>query len=154
MLKKILAIVLIITVSLFISTSVFAEGTNMMDNAKNVVNDVVGNAQNVVNDATDGIKNVTGNAENTMNGVTDNVINDMNANNDNVNTMMDNGAIDNGDITSDLNGDYSATRTTATDTITTNSYVWIILAIAAIVVIGAIWYYAVRSTNDNHYDDK
>ena len=126
MLKKILAIVLIVTVSLFISTSVFAEGTNMMDNAKNVVNDVVGNAQNVVNDATDGIKNVTGNAENTMNGVTDNVINDMNANND----------------------------TTATDTITTNSYVWIILAIAAIVVIGAIWYYAVRSTNDNHYDDK
>ena len=65
MLKRILAIILIITVSLFISSSVFANETNMMDNAKNTVNDVMHNAENVVKNATDGIKNVTGNAENT-----------------------------------------------------------------------------------------
>lgn len=152
MLKKILAILLIVTVSLFISTSVFAEERSMMDNAKNMVNDVVGNAQNVVNDATDGIKNVTGNAENTMNEATNNITDNTDQRNDN--NAMDNGIIDNGSIAGDVDGAYSAARTTATDTVTTNSYVWIILAIAAVVVIGAIWYYAVRSTNNDHYDDK
>ena len=53
-------------------------------------------------------------------------------------------------------GAYSATRTTATDTNTTSySYLWIVLAIAAVIVVGAIWYYATRTTNgDNNHNDR
>ncbi len=50
--------------------------------------------------------------------------------------------------------DYSATRT-ATNGITNNTstmWVWVIVAIAAIVIIGLVWYYG--STNNNHHNDE
>ncbi len=50
--------------------------------------------------------------------------------------------------------DYSATRT-ATNGITNNTstmWVWVIVAIAAIVIIGLVWYYG--ATNNNHHNDE
>lgn len=160
MLKKILAIILIITVSLFISNYVFAEERSMMDNAKNAVNNVMHDAQNVVNDATDGMKNVTNNVENNVNNATNDIRNTIDNTTDNITTNENNqnDIIDNGAVMGDdyVNGSYSAARTTATDTNTNpTSYLWIVLAIAALVVIGAIWYYATRVTNDNdNYHNK
>ena len=50
--------------------------------------------------------------------------------------------------------DYSATRT-ATNGITNNTstmWVWVIVAIAAIVIIGLVWYYG--ATNNHHHNDE
>ena len=50
--------------------------------------------------------------------------------------------------------DYSATRTATNDIInnTSTMWVWVIVAIAAIVIIGLVWYYG--STNNNHHNDE
>lgn len=50
--------------------------------------------------------------------------------------------------------DYTATRTSA-DGLTSNAstmWVWVIVAIAAIVIIGLVWYYG--STNNTHHNDE
>ena len=48
--------------------------------------------------------------------------------------------------------DYTATRTTAdltgTPTNTATTWVWIILAVSAVVIIGLVWYYATQNNND------
>lgn len=140
MLKKTFSLLIAIFL-IFITTNVFAmngEFGESMNKAGNNIRNVVGGAENVVENVANGIG--TG-VQNIGNAFTDN---DMN--NDN----MDNGSLE--------NGGYAATRTATPRTtsntnsgIGTNAWTWIILAIAAILIVGLVWYYAKQ--NKNQYDD-
>ncbi len=141
MLKKTFSL-LIATFLILITTNVFAandEFGQSMNKAGNGVRNVVGGAENVLEDAASGIGAGMQNMGNALKEGT--------TNNDN----MDNGSLE--------NGGYSATRTatpraTADNNATgigTNAWTWIILAIAAILIVGLVWYYAKQ--NKNQYND-
>lgn len=139
MLKKVFSL-LIVTFLVFFTCNVFAannEFGDSMNKAGNAVRNVVGGAENVVEDAASGIGAGVQNIGETFN----------NGNNDN----MDNGSLE--------NGGYDATRTATPRTISDNNgtntnsnmWTWIILAIAAILIVGLVWYYAKQ--NKNQYND-
>ena len=106
---------------------------NMGNDVKNTINGatntVVDGVQNLAEDVRSGI----GTAENTIeDGITN--MGD---------TMMDGAR----DITDAGDDDYTATRTATEDATTINNtaattWTWIIIAIAAIVIVGLVWYYA------------
>ena len=102
-------------------------GNNIKNTINGATNTVVDGTQNLAEDVRSGI----GTAENTI----ENGINNMgNAVMDGANSIEDADA-------------YTATRTAADDATTGNAmnsttWVWVILAIAAIVIIGSVWYYA------------
>lgn len=92
----------------------------------------------------DNVRNV---AEDVMNGVNGNCRNDKNDNiynngNDNRNNNTDNNVFTNG---------YNAVRTSvddmATGNMSTTTWIWIILAVAAIIIVAMVWYYAVQDNN-------
>ncbi len=124
--RKTLIILSILFALLLISTLSFAS-----DDVKNGVHSatdtVIDGASNLANDARKGV------------GAIENTIED--------------GAKDIGNAVFNDNTDYTATRTATTGT-TTNGmnstlWTWVILAVAAVVIIGLVWYYA---SQDNHVD--
>lgn len=137
MLKKTFSLLIAIFL-IFITTNVFAmngEFSESMNKAGNNIRNVVGGAENVVENAA---SDIGAGVQNIGNAFTDN---DMN--NDN----MDNGSLE--------NGGYAATRTATPRTtantnsgIGTNAWTWIILAIAAILIVGLVWYYAKQNKNE------
>jgi len=141
-----------ITISIFsifalLSCPVFA--SNMMEGAENTLNGIRDGVQNMVNDAgnamegaRDGIFNVIDDAGNTARDMGNDMTNDYYTNDFNNNTNS--GAIQN--VTGD---DYTASRTAATDVNNTNNAtVWVVLAIAAVLIIALVWYYAAQIKND------
>ena len=140
--NKSLIIFSIILAILFISTISFA--TNDMSNdIKNgihsVTDTVVDGTANLANDVRSGIQN----AENTVENGTRNVGN-----------AVSEGMNDVGDAITDNDG-YTATRTTAGDTAGTgimNSsiWTWIILAVAAVIIVSLVWYYASQHNHIEH----
>lgn len=146
MFKKILAISLTFLIALFISSTVFANSENIMENGKNAINNIMHDAQNMVTNATDGIKDATGSFENSANNMT----NDL-KDNENIDDNMNNRNTT--AIPGDTSGldDYSATRTTTTN-ITNNSFsiMWIILAVAVLVIVAALWFYGTQNNIDNN----
>lgn len=115
---------------------------NSMQNviSGNVVNDT----GNIVRDGINGVENGTRNVGNTVN---DYMNNGGNINNDNINN-------NNNTATTGLNnGNYNTARTSVDQTLnggintmTATTWMWIILIVAAVTIIAAIWYYA---TQDN-----
>ena len=106
---------------------------------------------NVGND----VKNATENAGNTIkDGAMDagGAIKKMeNATNDVKNTMDNSG----NSTSENLTGDYNTTRTTAEDTTATATndatmWMWIMLAVVAVLIIGLVWYYASQTNNNRH----
>lgn len=104
---------------------------NLGDDISNTFNDVESGIEDVANDVMDGEVTTDNNYRN----------------NDD---MTDRNYID-----STTNG-YNAYRTTTDGTITgtdttmsTTTWMWVILAIAAIVIIAMIWYYAVQGNDNN-----
>ncbi len=91
----------------------------------------------------DSVRNV---ADDVMNGVNGNTRNDRNNdknnNNNTRNNHMDNNVFTNG---------YNAVRTSvddvATGNMSTTTWIWIILAVAAIIIVAMVWYYAVQDNN-------
>ena len=123
MLKKIVSLLTVATL-VFFTSSVFAatnEVKDSMTSAGNTIRNVVGGAENVVEDA-DGSEWFT-------------------------NTF------DNNDATT-----YNATRTTARTAaesttgsflgMSANTWTWFVLAIAAIAIVGLVWYYAMQNKNE------
>ena len=112
---------------MFISTISFANN-DIKDGVHSATDTVIDGASNLVNDARKGV----GAIENTV----------------------ENGAKDIGNaIHHDNTNGYTTTRTATTGT-TTNGmnstlWTWVILAVAAVVIIGLIWYYA---SQNNHVD--
>lgn len=148
MTKKIFAFILVLTL-IFATSCVFAanELKDSMDKAKNTVNNVANGAGTIVKDAgtaiTDGVKDVG------------------NAINDGVRGIG--GAVADGanKVTSDMtrtdnvgnNYDYTAVRTANEGTImgmSPNTWTWFVLAIAALAIVGLVWYYAMQNKNEYH----
>ena len=148
--KSIIFVLAILMLSLFSSICFAADSGNSInlgneimqsiDKTENSMKNVV--SGNAVRDAgnmmRDGVNSV-GNGINNMGNSVNNGVNHMeNGMNDGMNRME--------------NGDgYNATRTTAeattvNNTMTTTTWMWIILALAATIIFVAIWYYA---TQDN-----
>lgn len=125
--RKTFIILSILFALLFISTISFANN-DIKDGVHSATDAVIDGASNLVNDARKGV----GAIENTV----------------------ENGTKDIGNaIHHDNTNGYTATRTATTGT-TTNGmnstlWTWVILAVAAVVIIGLIWYYA---SQNNHVD--
>lgn len=156
MTKKVLGIVIAIAV-IFATSYVFAannEMGNSMNKATNTVRNVVGGAENVVEDTATSIGNGVRNLGNTFTDGAARVTNDGTVNNNDMNNdNMNNNNNDNN------NTGYTATRTatgtTGTGTflgMSPNLWTWFVLAIAAIAIVGLVWYYAMQNKieyNDN-----
>ena len=125
--RKTLIILSILFALLFISTISFANN-DIKDGVHSATDTVIDGASNLVNDARKGV----GAIENTV----------------------ENGAKDIGNaIHHDNTNGYTTTRTATTGT-TTNGmnstlWTWVILAVAAVVIIGLIWYYASQNNQCN-----
>lgn len=136
MYKKSLILVSVILLALFI----FSGFVSAADNVKNGVSNVVNTVVNGVNAMGADVRNGIGNAENGIEGA---LKIDGNQNNDNNNNMANS-----------RNNGYDATRT-ATDALAGNNtstlWIWLIVAIAAIVIIGLVWYYGAQNTT--HHDE-
>lgn len=124
-------------------------------------NDVKNGIHDATDTAVDGAKNLTEDVRNGV-GAVENVVEDGAKN---IGNAISDGARDVGNAVSDGandmgradtdNGGYTATRTTAADLTNTNNmnstlWTWIIIAIAAVVIIGLVWYYAAQHNNDEH----
>lgn len=139
MTKKILAV--LVAIFLLLSTSyVFAANNEVGDSmhkATNTARNVVGGAENVVEDAAGAIG--TG-------------VKDLG------NTFTDGAAR----VKDNANDGYNATRTATARTANNNTFLgmnsttwtWFVLAIAAIAIVGLVWYYAMQTKNEynNHND--
>ena len=136
MLKKVSIILFIAFCFLCVSNFCFATDNNMGNNIKNTVgsgvNTVVDGVGNLAEDARNGVGHIENGIENTFN-------------------------MDNGDNRNDNAGNYNATRTAITDSgnnggmlgiDTTTMWIWVILAIAAIVIVGLVWYYGSQNNID------
>lgn len=110
------------------------------DSMQNVVSgNVVKDAGNMVNNEMNMITNGVRNAGNAVTGTVDNMDGNNDRRNDNTAVMGTN------------NGNYNTTRTTADQTInngintmTATTWMWIILIVAAVTILMAIWYYATQ----------
>ena len=97
--------------------------------ARNVTDNVF--SGNMVNDAKDTVKDSENGVKTGMDDAKNGVVN----------------------MTGTNAGDYNATRTTTegtavgTGTMSTTTWMWIILAVAAIIIIAAIWYYATQNND-------
>lgn len=148
MLKKIFA--LIIALSLIVCTSyVFAN---------NELGDSMNKTGNTIKGAAEGARNVVGNVEN---GVEAGAAGVMNGIKDLGNTFSAGASRVTNDANRAMtsnNNNYSATRTSTGGTfmgMNGNTWTWFILAIAALAIVGLVWYYAMqndtnRANNDNH----
>ena len=136
MYKKSLILVSVILFALFI----FSGFVSAADNVKNGVSDAVNTVVNGVNAMGADVRNGIGDAENGIKGA---LKIDGNQNNNNNNNMANN-----------RNNGYDATRT-ATDALAGNNtstlWIWLIVADAAIVIIGLVWYYGAQNTT--HHDE-
>ena len=124
-------ILLIAFLLIAFSTVCFANdmGNNIKNTINGATNTVVDGTQNLAEDVRSGV----GTAENTIENGVNNV---GNAVMDGANSIEDAG-----------DDAYTTTRAVADDATTRNAmnsttWVWVILAIAAIVIIGSVWFYA------------
>lgn len=100
------------------------------ESAHNVVNTVSNGAGSVGNMVSQGAGNIGNSMQNTMN----NGFNSINTNNG----------------TNNVGNDYTATRTSDDAQfagMNSTSWIWLIMAVVAVVIIGLVWYYAVQNTN-------
>lgn len=135
MYKKSLILVSVILFVLCIFSG-FVSATDEVKNAvSNVTNTVIDGANHLGSD----VRNGVGNMEN---GIEDALDFDKNGTTD----MM------NDNTKAGTSSDYTATRTTANGTNNNNAstlWVWLIVAIAAIVIIGLVWYYGTQNRPHN-----
>ena len=152
MYKKSLIILSIFFAVLFISTLSFAamDGNTVKNAVNSGTNTIVDGAQKLGNSVRNGIGNAENGIEDAL--TVDDTNNNMNNNDYNNNNNNDNnGNNDNRTMDSSISTDTGYTATRTSDTLATNDmtniWVWIALAVAAIVLIGVIWYY---TTRNNH----
>lgn len=118
------------------STVCFANdmGNNVKNTMNGATNTIVDGTQNLAEDVRSGI----GNAENTIEDGARNIGNAVMGGMDNMGDTFDN--------------DYTTTRTTAEDVSVINNtaattWTWIAVVIAAIVIVGLVWYYSTEHAN-------
>lgn len=98
-------------------------GNTIMDSTEKAGNSVM----NATNTTKDGIQNATNEVGNTLENMT---------------------------TTENLTGDYNTTQTNADTQLTQSNnstmWMWVMLAVVAVLIIGLVWYYAVQSNKNNH----
>lgn len=112
--------------------------------ANNEMSDSMNKAGNTIEHATDGVRNVVGNVENGAARI-GNGVQDLG------NTFADGAArVANDGVTLNANNDdqYTAVRTATGGSfmgMNGTTWTWFILAIAALVIVGLVWYYAMQN---------
>ena len=137
--KKIIIISTIFVIVCLFTSICFANTENMMDAAKNTTVDLKDEITKSIDKTENSTRNVTQDMMTKgeqMKNSTKNMINNMTGNN---------------------NSGYNTTRTAVDDAyfgtagMDTTTWLWMILAIAAIIIVAAVWYYAIQET---HIDDE
>ena len=144
MLKKSLIIASVFCLIVSLSSLVFA--SNIVSGTENVLRDIGNGVQSMVDDAGNSVQDAKDGMSNMMN--------DWNRDSEN----MENGMTrnDNNDgYTATDNGDYTATRTGATNDVanTGTTFVWVVLAITAAIIVALVWYYATQTSDTNNRDN-
>lgn len=138
MLKKVFALIIVACLILF-TGSVFAANNEVgdsMNKAGNTIRNVVGGTENVVENVAGDIGAGVRDLGNTFTDATTGMTNDIN----------------------NTDGRYDATRTATTTNngtvlgMNSSLWTWLVLAIAGILIVGLVWYYAVQNKNEynNH----
>ena len=148
--NKSLILVSIILAILFISTISFANN-DMSNDIKNgihgVTDTMVDGTANLANDVRSGIQA----AENAVEDGARNVGNAISEGAQDIGNTVTNGMDNADEALTDNNNGYTAARTTTdmANAGTTNSslWTWIILAIAAVVIVSLVWYYASQNND-------
>lgn len=139
--KKSLILVSVILFVLCVFSNVVSANNDVKNGISNVTNTVVNGVENLGKDVRSGI----GAAENGIEGALRMDGNQTSTNN------ADNTATN---ARSNTNNGYTATRT-ATNALTNNDtstlWIWLVVAIAAIVIIGLVWYYGTQ--NNTHHNE-
>lgn len=152
MMKKSLICISVFCILAIICSPVFASSTasdaeNTLNNIKDGVQNMVNNAGNAMGDMKNGVSNMINDGENDVKDGSRDVENGVsNAEND---------------MSRSINPDrntsgYTATRTGTTDMINGNSNtwtVWVVLAIAGVLIIALVWYYGMQTQGNSreHY---
>lgn len=132
--KKLILIVSILFAILFISSISFANN-DVKNGIHGVTDSIVDGTERLGDDVRNGISN----AEDTVeNGARD------------IGTAVSEGAKD---MTQTAGNGYSAVRTTAADVTTSNTtnsslWIWLTLAIAAVIIVALVWYYGTQKTDN------
>lgn len=100
-------------------------GEKARNGERNLGDDIKAGAENIGNDVKDGVNNVKNGVEDLMDG-----------NNENGTTR--NTAV------SGTTGNYNAGETVEAGGMSQNAWIWIILAVVAVIIIAAVWYYAAQ----------
>ena len=160
MYKKIVVILFLI-LSLCSFTICYAE--NDMQNASNSVKNTVNGAENSIENAAkstgDAIKDGTTAAGNAMRDGTEKFSNAVKDGASAAGKAVENGANNAKNAIQNTitgNNNYDATRTSGEGTfmgMTSNTWSWLILGIAAIAIIALVWYYSAQMNNNKHYND-
>ena len=141
----------LLIISIF-SLTYAANVTNSIENGvmdiKAAAEDTGNTVKDMAEDAGEGMKNVTDSVMNTANRTmdgTENIVDDSK-------NTIDSG--NNETTTENLTGSYNTTKTdadigTATASNNATMWMWIMLAVVAVLIIGLVWYYAASSNNSN-----
>ena len=136
MAKKIFVSFAIIVLALCCSVCFAAENNSNVNLGEEITDSLDKTGDSIRNVADDVMNGVDGNTRNNRNNNTNN------NGNDNRTGYTDNNAFNNG---------YNAVRTSvddvATGNMSTTTWIWIILAVAAIIIVAMVWYYAVQDNN-------
>ena len=141
--KKQLSIILATMFAIILISTLSFATSELKNDVHNVTDTVIDGTKNLGEDVRNGIQNaentIENGAKNIGNALTNDVDNTMKTNDDtNFNNTNDTG--------------YTVTKTAATDfnnTMNSSIWTWIALAIAAAVIVGSVWFYAVEHT-DRH----
>ena len=145
--------VIIATIILFTSfcfaTNLGNEMQNSMDKTGNTVGNVVEGATNAGKEVVNNVGNTLNGAMNGMKEAMNNITDDMD-NNTATGNMINNATSNE----NDTNNNYTATRTATFGTGTDNNTIWIwaILGVVALLIIGLSWYY-MSDNKTNHQDE-
>lgn len=151
--RKIIIISTIFVIVCLFSSICFANTENVTDATKNTTVNLRDEITNSIDKTENSTRNLTQDVMTKggqmINGA-GNMINNMTGN-----TNNNNNATNNNDTTNN-NAGYNTTRTAVDDAyfgtvgMDTTTWLWIILAIAAIIIVASVWYYAMQTS---HIDD-
>lgn len=140
--KKFLMLTTILFATIALSTSYSFANNSAMEQMRNSVRNVVGGTENVVEGAAKNGSNAIKGGFNTMGNMTNSAVHGTtNAFNNNTTAYYP---------TNHRDG-YTATRTATNTTFAGMNgtvWTWLIIGVAAIAVIGFIWYYAMQKTSE------
>lgn len=149
--KKLFFTILTILTIAFSFTYVFA--ADGFKDATNAVRNVVGGAENAVENTAKDVSNASKKATGDVENAGKDVAEDVGSGTKNVSKDVENTVT----MTNpDDNAGYTATRTSGDAPtfmgMNSTAWTWLILGIAAVVIIGLVWYYSMQLTGNN-YDD-